>query len=83
MKYPLTVAGRSQHLSRLVHPKLQTISNIWSWNYKREKREQERMLQMASIELQGLGMKKHALMHITHSVLEKDTNEHGATQPSE
>lgn len=38
MKYPLTVAGRSQHLSRLVHPKLQTISNIWSWNYKREKK---------------------------------------------
>lgn len=40
------------------------------------------MLQMVSIELQDLGMKKHAHMHITHSVLEKNTNEHGAAQPS-
>lgn len=40
------------------------------------------MLQMASIELQGLGTKKHAHMHITHSVLEKNTNEHRAAQPS-
>ena len=28
----LTVAGRSQHLSRFVQPRLHTISNIWSWN---------------------------------------------------
>lgn len=26
------VEGRSQHLSRLIQLKLQTISNIWSWN---------------------------------------------------
>ena len=28
----LTLEGRSQHLSLLVQAKLQTISNIWSWN---------------------------------------------------
>lgn len=28
----LTIDGRSQHLSLLVQPKLQTMSNIWSWN---------------------------------------------------
>lgn len=28
----LTIEGRSQHLSRLVQPRLQIISNIWSWN---------------------------------------------------
>lgn len=32
----LTVAGRSQHLSRLIQLKLQIISNIWSWNYTTE-----------------------------------------------
>lgn len=35
----LTVAGSSQHLSRLIQLKLQTMSNIWSWNYTTEKRE--------------------------------------------
>ena len=35
---PLTVAGRSQHLSLVVQPKLQTISNIWSWNCRREEK---------------------------------------------
>lgn len=32
----LTVAGRSQHLSRLIQLKLQIISNIWSWNCTEE-----------------------------------------------
>lgn len=32
----LTVAGSSQHLSRLIQLRLQTISNIWSWNYTTE-----------------------------------------------
>lgn len=32
----LTIEGRSQHLSRLVHPRRQIISNIWSWNYAPE-----------------------------------------------
>lgn len=35
----LTVAGRSQHLSRLIQLKLQIISNIWSWNYTTEEGE--------------------------------------------
>ena len=43
----LTVAGRSQHLSRLTQLKLQIISNIWSWNYTTE--EGEGVLQMAPI----------------------------------
>lgn len=37
MTLVLTVAGRSQHLSRLIQLKLQIISNIWSWNYTTEK----------------------------------------------
>lgn len=36
LKTTLTVAGRSQHLSRLIQLKLQIISNIWSWNCARE-----------------------------------------------
>lgn len=37
--FVLTVEGRSQHLSRLIQLKLQTISNIWSWNYTTEEGE--------------------------------------------
>lgn len=33
----LTIDGRSQHLSLLVQAKLQTMSNIWSWNCGEEK----------------------------------------------
>lgn len=65
-KAPLTVAGRSQHLSLVVQPKLQTISNIWSWNCTREggkNTEHKRMLQMASIDSSQWGMQKHGHMH--------------------
>lgn len=59
----LTIAGISQHLSRLVQPKLQTISNIWSWNCGRDTREGKRMLHMASIERRdGEWKKQHAHM---------------------
>jgi len=62
----LTIAGISQHLSRLVQPKLQTISNIWSWNCRREKWEHKRMLQMARIERRELRIKKFKKnMHTT------------------
>lgn len=36
LKTTLTVAGKSQHLSRLIQLKLQIISNIWSWNCTRK-----------------------------------------------
>lgn len=78
-KYSLTVAGRSQHLSRLVQPKLQTISNIWSWNYKREK--EKRMLQMASIESQDLEThKKKTCPHAQHP--QRAGKEHKRAQSS-
>ncbi len=38
----LTIDGRSQHLSLLVQPKLQTISNIWSWNCGEETKKKEK-----------------------------------------
>lgn len=38
----LTIDGRSQHLSLLVQPKLQTISNIWSWNCGEETKKTEK-----------------------------------------
>lgn len=66
----LTIAGISQHLSRLVQPKLQTISNIWSWNCGREKWEHKRMLQMARIERWGFKKKKK---HAHNSVLKRNT----------
>lgn len=37
LKTTLTIAGRSQHLSRLTQLKLQIISNIWSWNCTRRR----------------------------------------------
>ena len=39
----LTIEGRSQHLSLLDQAKLQTISNIWSWNYGGGREEKKRM----------------------------------------
>lgn len=68
----LTIAGISQHLSRLVQPKLQTISNIWSWNCGREKWEHKRMLQMARIERRSL-KKKTIQKHAHNSVLKRNT----------
>lgn len=37
----LTIDGRSQHLSLLVQPRLQTISNIWSWNCGEETKKEK------------------------------------------
>lgn len=65
----LTIEGRSQHLSLLVQPRLQTISNIWSWNCGEEAKEGTRGQSIQDHQLSCSGREAvHVTLHLSDDV---------------